>query len=72
VWICGRSSDPEFTLDDARKVKLSDLEVEVGSADPTPPPTDPVGGCLQSLPETPDVVRSWSVPFYVERSKRWR
>ena len=36
VWICQRAESPEFTLDDARKVKLTELEVEVASPDPTP------------------------------------
>lgn len=36
VWICGRAEDPEFTLDQARRVRMSDIEVEVGTdADPT-------------------------------------
>lgn len=39
VWICTRVENPEFTLAEARKVKLSDLdelEIEVVSPDPTP------------------------------------
>lgn len=36
IWVCGRASNPEFTLDDARKVRVSEIEVEVGSPDPTP------------------------------------
>lgn len=34
VWVCQRQIDPGFSMDDARKVRLSDLEVDV-SADPT-------------------------------------
>lgn len=36
VWICGRGENPDMTLDEARKAKLTDLEVEVGTEDPTP------------------------------------
>lgn len=37
LWICGRQQNPDFTLDDAKKVKLTELEVEVGEEpDPTP------------------------------------
>lgn len=37
VWVCGRQDNPGFTLDDARKVRLDELEIEVGEApDPTP------------------------------------
>ncbi len=36
IWICQRTIDPDFTLEDARKVKVSELEVEVAEADPTP------------------------------------
>lgn len=37
LWICGRQGDPAFTVDDARKVKLTELEIEVAEeADPTP------------------------------------
>lgn len=40
LWICTRTENADFTLDDARKIKLSelkDLEIEVaGEADPTP------------------------------------
>ena len=35
VWICMRSDQPDFTLDDARKVRLAEIEVEVGEPDPT-------------------------------------
>jgi len=36
VWICGRAANPAFTLDDARRLKVTDLEVEVAEPDPTP------------------------------------
>lgn len=38
VWVCGRQENPDFTLDDARKVRLNDLEIDVvgEAADPTP------------------------------------
>lgn len=36
VWVCQRQIDPGFSMDDARKVKLSDIEVESAGADPTP------------------------------------
>lgn len=37
IWVCGRQTDPEFTLDDARKVRIDELEVdEAEAADPTP------------------------------------
>jgi len=38
VWVCARQDDPAFTLDDARKIKIGDLEIDVGGngADPTP------------------------------------
>ncbi len=38
VWIIKRQADPNFTLDDARKVKVSELDIEGepdSSADPT-------------------------------------
>lgn len=39
VFVVKRQSDPDFTLDQARRVKFSELELELegGSADPTPP-----------------------------------
>lgn len=37
IWVCARQENPEFTYDDARKVRLNELEVEVcGGEDPTP------------------------------------
>ncbi len=36
VWVCRRAVDPGFTLDDARKVKLSELDIEIAEPDPTP------------------------------------
>lgn len=36
VWVCGRQQDESFSMDDARKVKISDLEVDTAEApDPT-------------------------------------
>lgn len=36
LWISGRQQDPSFTLEQARKVKISELEIEVGEEpDPT-------------------------------------
>lgn len=36
VWICGRTENPDFTLDDVRKMKLGELEFDVvADADPT-------------------------------------
>lgn len=35
VWICQRQVDPGFSMDDARKVRFADIEVEVDDADPT-------------------------------------
>lgn len=40
MWVCARTDNPDFSLDDVRKMKigeLKDVEVEVvGEADPTP------------------------------------
>lgn len=36
VWICKRQDDLEFTLDDARKLKLAEIEFEAPEPDPTP------------------------------------
>lgn len=36
IWVCGRQANPGFTLDDARKVRLDELEFEDPEADPTP------------------------------------
>lgn len=35
VWVLGRRDNPEFSLDDARAVKVGELVVEGGEADPT-------------------------------------
>lgn len=37
VWVCHRRSDPDFTLEDARKVRLREVEFEgpEGQPDPT-------------------------------------
>lgn len=34
LWICVRAEQPEFTYDDARKLRITELEVEI-AADPT-------------------------------------
>lgn len=37
VWICGRVSNPDFTVEEARKVRMTEIEIEVGAEpDPTP------------------------------------
>lgn len=36
VWIMGRTQNPEFTREDARKVRLDELEVTDAEPDPTP------------------------------------
>lgn len=37
LWICGRQENPNFSLTDARRVKLTELEIDVGGEpDPTP------------------------------------
>lgn len=36
IWVCARQDNPDFTLDDARKVRVDELEIEeVDEADPT-------------------------------------
>lgn len=35
VWVCQRQIDPEFSLDDARKLKLTEIEFEAAEPDPT-------------------------------------
>ena len=37
VTITQRRTDPDFSPDDARAVKLGDIKVDTGSADPTKP-----------------------------------
>lgn len=39
VWICGRAEDESFTIADARKLKITELEVDVGD-DAADPPND--------------------------------
>lgn len=36
IWILGRAQNPEFTRDDARKVRLDELELTEPEPDPTP------------------------------------
>lgn len=38
IWICQRAINPNFTLDDARKVKLNDLEIDLEDDEPDPTP----------------------------------
>lgn len=40
VWICCRADDPEFTIDDVRKLPMGDLEIEVVGDDTDPTPGD--------------------------------
>ncbi len=37
VFVVYRASDPAFTLDDARKVRVTELEVVLAEPDPTEP-----------------------------------
>ena len=37
VFVVYRAADPEFTMDDARKVRVSELEVVLSEPDPTGP-----------------------------------
>lgn len=39
IWITGRADDPDFTWDDARKVRLADLDSDT-AVEKTPDPTD--------------------------------
>jgi hypothetical protein len=36
VWIVKRQADPDFTLDDARSVKISGLEIKVSDQEESP------------------------------------
>lgn len=38
VYIAYRRDNPDFTLDDARNIKVSELELVMAEADPTEPP----------------------------------
>lgn len=38
VFVVYRRGNPEFTIDDARKVKVSELELVMAEPDPTEPP----------------------------------
>ena len=46
VWVVRRRSEPEFTLDDVRALRLSEIEfagaaeTDEPAEDPTPPPAD--------------------------------
>lgn len=36
VWICGRSENPDFTYEDARKVPITSIEVDDTKKEPDP------------------------------------
>jgi hypothetical protein len=48
IWIAKRREDPDYTLDDARKIKLSQLTGEEDEPDPTPAASKPVAGGRRS------------------------
>lgn len=35
VWVLKREADPDFTIEDARKVKITDFKLETNGVDPT-------------------------------------